>query len=746
MRKRFVFSLSALGVVVVTFACVFVLFQLTSESRFANKVVSLYDPQAEYSKLRIVYPSDETIFPPEIVAPQFRWEDSCSKTNAWVVHFDFKDGRAPLSCLADKTYWRPDKRSWEKIKVRSRGRKADVTVIGVEDSSHECIESFSSIVISTSEDEVGAPLFYREVNLPFVDAVRDPSRIQWRFGTIDSEECPPVVLKNLPVCGNCHSFSMNGGILGMDVDYANDKGSYAVVRVSEDIVLNDEKIITWTAFQKEDQKPTFGLLSQVSPDGQYVLSTVKDRSVFVPKPDLAFSQLFFPIKGILAFYSLRDKSYKALPGADDPAYVQSNPSWSPDGKYVVFARSEQYDLRDIGNMTTVLLGEDECEEFLKEGKSFKFDLYRVAFNDGQGGKAEPISGASNNGMSNFFAKYSPDGKWIVFCKAEDYMLLQPDSELYIMPATGGEPRRMRCNTPRMNSWHTWSPNSRWLAFTSKANSDYTQLWLTHIDEQGRSSPAIVLSHLSAKDRAVNIPEFVNLPPDAIKTIRENFLDEFSYLRAGSEAAKAGDLVTAERNYRKCLKLDPENIDGHCNLGALLVGKGEVQEAKEHLQKVAEWDPENVQANYNLGFLLLQEEHYAEAEPLLEKAAALNKNDFASFYNLALAKDSLGKNSEAVENWSKAVALDAENAAAHYNLALALLRQRDISEARAHFAESERLDPGNIDALLGRSECFQHAGYLSDALSSAEKALRLAKRTGRNQLVKNIERQISLCRQ
>ena len=143
---------------------------------------------------------------------------------------------------------------------------------------------------------------------------------------------------------------------------------------------------------------------------------------------------------------------------------------------------------------------------------------------------------------------------------------------------------------------------------------------------------------------------------------------------------------------------------------------------------------------------MQEEHYAEAEPLLEKAAALNKNDFASFYNLALAKDSLGKNSEAVENWSKAVALDAENAAAHYNLALALLRQRDISEARAHFAESERLDPGNIDALLGRSECFQHAGYLSDALSSAEKALRLAKRTGRNQLVKNIERQISLCRQ
>ena len=57
---------------------------------------------------------------------------------------------------------------------------------------------------------------------------------------------------------------------------------------------------------------------------------------------------------------------------------------------------------------------------------------------GQGGVAEPIPGASNNGMSNYFARYSPDGRWIVFCKARSYMLLQKDSELYIIPAAGGE--------------------------------------------------------------------------------------------------------------------------------------------------------------------------------------------------------------------------------------------------------------------------------------------------------------------
>ena len=42
-----------------------------------------------------------------------------------------------------------------------------------------------------------------------------------------------------------------------------------------------------------------------------------------------------------------------------------------------------------------------------------YDLYRVPFNDGKGGPAERVVGASENGMSNNFPKVSPDGKSIV---------------------------------------------------------------------------------------------------------------------------------------------------------------------------------------------------------------------------------------------------------------------------------------------------------------------------------------------
>ena len=66
--------------------------------------------------------------------------------------------------------------------------------------------------------------------------------------------------------------------------------------------MNDEKIITWSDYKRDDGELTFGLLSQVSPDGRYVISTVKDRAVFVATPGIEFSQLFFPIKGILVVY------------------------------------------------------------------------------------------------------------------------------------------------------------------------------------------------------------------------------------------------------------------------------------------------------------------------------------------------------------------------------------------------------------------------------------------------------------
>jgi len=63
----------------------------------------------------------------------------------------------------------------------------------------------------------------------------------------------------------------------------------------------------------------------------------------------------------------------------------------------------------------------------------------------------------------------------------------------------------------MNSWHAWSPNGKWLAFVSKGLSIYTDLFLTHIDEKGHASPPVLVERARKFRRAVNYPEFVNIP-------------------------------------------------------------------------------------------------------------------------------------------------------------------------------------------------------------------------------------------
>ena len=237
----------------------------------------------------------------------------------------------------------------------------------------------------------------------------------------------------------------------------------------------------------------------------------------------------------------------------------------------------------------------------------------------RGGKAEPIEGASHNGKSNYFAKFSPDGKWIVFCKAENYMLLMPDSELYIIPAEGGEARRLRANTPRMNSWHSWSSNGRWLVFSSKANTAYTQLFLTHIDEQGESTPPVVLDRFTGSDRAANIPEFVPLPADAIVKIKEQFLDAYSFLRAGMANERTGNYPGAVRIYERGLAVEPGNVELLNALGFSLFQQGKSKEAVVALEKAIAVDPKHWKAHNNmalasidLGELEVAEAHYRES--------------------------------------------------------------------------------------------------------------------------------------
>jgi TPR repeat/WD40-like Beta Propeller Repeat len=601
--------------------------------------------------ITVDYPEDGSIFPPDITPPTFLWRDATNNASLWTIKVTFSDGSPAMQaksrgerlrigeldprCISPSNEppkltpqqaaartWIPDTATWEAIKKHSKEHPATITITGFESEHADRAISRGEVVIQTSQDFVGAPIFYRDVPLIPSEmqegvikplAQGDLPLLAWRLRNI-AEPRSRLLLTGLHTCANCHSFSRDGKTLGMDLDGpANDKGLYALASIKPEMAIRNQDVISWSSVKDETASPSrIGFMSQVSPDGKYVLTMLRglerklaDSYYVVNFKDYRFLQVFYPTRGVLAWYNRATGRRQTLPGADDPRYVQTNAVWSPDGKYVVFARAEAKDPYPKGQR----LAEHANSA---EETQIEYDLYRIPFNDGKGGEPVPIAGASQNGMSNSFPKVSPDGRWIVFVKCRNAQLMRPDSQLYIVPAEGGVARRMRCNTSLMNSWHSFSPNGRWLVFSSKSRTPYTQMFLTHLDSEGNDSPPILIDNSTAANRAVNIPEFVNIPPNGMLRIDVPAAESYRLFDIASDLTTKGQLEAAIAAWKKVLELEPRNAKAQNNLGNALMWQGNLAEGTAHLQKARELDPEFNEAQSDFGIAFYNREQFRAA--------------------------------------------------------------------------------------------------------------------------------------
>ena len=730
-----------------------------SQQSKSDRILNAWDKSRPVEGLTIEYPLTGTLFPPEIIAPTFLWKDKTDKADAWLVVGEVENAMEVVSPMITQQEWRPTQEQWAAMKSLSLEKDMRITVLGIRGNDPDNVISSDQTTIRTSRDEVDASIFYRDVPLPFEFAYKNLNTIRWRLGDVASEGPTTVILKDLPLCGNCHSFTPDGKTLAMDVDYANDKGSYVITSLEKDTVLTPEKIISWSDYRREDGEMTFGLLSQISPDGRYALSTVKDRSIFVPIDDLTISQLFFPLKGIIAVYDRDQEKFWSLPGADDPEYCQSNPNWSPDGEYIVFAKAPVYHSKVAESFKQAVLPTSVAAEFIEGRQGYKYDLYRIPFNNGEGGETEPIPGAFNNGKSNYFPRISPNGRWIVFCQAENFMLLQPDSTLYIMPAEGGTPRRMNCNFLLMNSWHSWSPNGRWLIFASKHRGPYTQLYMTHIDENGNDTPAVLLENFVLPERAVNIPEFVNIP----KTQWASLVDDFTqagnyYLRIGEDKffmqdyegaitayntaleqnpndpdilIKRGEAKSQLKNYQgaledigKALKINSRQPVAYKKRGDVKFDMGNLKDALVDYDEAISLNPQYREAYDRRGNTKLQSGNASGALEDINRAIELKSDDSTLFSNRALVKSALKDYQGALEDCETAIDLDPEYGRYYKTRGDLKLALQDPKGAIADYTKAIELLPDFAEAFEGRGGVYYATRNFREALKDMDQAIKL----------------------
>jgi tetratricopeptide (TPR) repeat protein len=719
--------------------------------------------------ITVDYPAPGSLIPPDFAPLTFRWRDTTG-ARRWEIEIDFADGSSPIrlrssgdpvrigeidpECVSEMNQppslppeqatahtWKPDAATWETIKRRSVRRPAVVFVTGFPARGGKAL-SRGSVEIRTATDPVGAPIFYRDV--PLIPGVGEkgeirplpPSAIhliQWSLRYV-GESRSTVLMRDLPTCANCHSFTADGKTLGMDVDGpANDKGLYSLTAIQPKTSIRNEDVIRWSQYRPLEASVNIrvGFMSQVSPDGRYVVTMINDpgpkkqgpgltpqERVYVANfKDYRFGQVFFPTRGILAWYDRDNRTLRPLPGADDPRYVHTGAFWSPDGKYLVFSRAAAKEPFPEGAVPATYANDTNETQI-------QYDLYRIPFNGGRGGTPEPIAGASHNGKSNSFAKISPDGRWIVFVQSRNGQLMRPDSELYIVPSGGGTARRLRANTPLMNSWHSFSPNGRWLVFASKYPSPYTQMYLTHIGQDGEDSPALLIENATAANRAVNIPEFISVPPGGLTALDAPATDFYRAWDHAADLEKNSRFDEATDAWKKTVELSGDDARARVLFAGALERAGRFADAIVQLRRAVEIDPDYSLAYNNLGFDLAQQGNVREAVPLWERALALDPANANAHANLGLALFEAGRTAEALAHSLRAVELDPGNSEAHNTAGIALATSGRLDEAIPHLEKAVAAAPSSTGFQFNLGRVLAAARRFADAIVPLERASQL----------------------
>ena len=196
----------------------------------------------------------------------------------------------------------------------------------------------------------------------------------------------------------------------------------------------------------------------------------------------------------------------------DPDCLEVFPAWSPDGEMLYYCSAHFPKRKDIPHI----------ENMIRNYKDVKYDILRRPWNPetGEFGAVDTVFAASAMGKSATFPRVSPCGRYLLFALAEYgcFHIWHKDADLYLLELATGECRPLdAANSEFPESYHVWSSTGKWILFASRRDdTNYSRLYIAHINDDGTSSKAFLLPQKESEyydffDRSFNVPEFMVEP-------------------------------------------------------------------------------------------------------------------------------------------------------------------------------------------------------------------------------------------
>jgi len=254
---------------------------------------------------------------------------------------------------------------------------------------------------------------------------------------------------------------------------------------------------------------------------------------------------------------------------------------------------------------------------------------------------------------------------------------------------------------------------------------------------------------------------------------------------GNVLRQTGRADEAITHFQRALGINPDDVTARNNLGTALQQKGRVDEAITQYQEALKIKPDFAEAHNNLGSAFLQMGRVNEAIPHFQIALQITPEYLEARNNLGSALRQTGRVDEAITQYQEALRIKPDSAGTHYNLGNALLQKGNVSEAIAHFQQAVQIGPAdpaaqnNLAWLLaacpeaslrngaravelarqanaltgGKNPIILHtlaaacaeAGRFSEAVETAQRALRLAGEQSNTGLAGQLQLELKLYR-
>jgi hypothetical protein len=376
----------------------------------------------------------------------------------------------PIEIYSDKPAIMIPKKAWRKLLDLNRDQQLDIDIfvkskaaISSSDARNESWSRYQTLTSRIAHEDIDAFLVYRKIQ---------PGHRTWRDMGIYQRELDSfnesVVLHNgyfKRGCVNCHAFCSNRPKKMLIGIRSADYGSSA-------LLVEGNKV------RKIGTK--FGYTSW-HPSGKVAAFSVnKVRQIF----HSAASEVrdVMDLDSLMAYYVVESQAVKTTQDLSRKDRLETYPSWSADGDYLYFCSAPA-----TWSDRTVI---PESYERIK------YDLVRTSYDiDGdRWGPVESVLSARETGLSILLPRVSPDGRWLLFCMCDYgcFPVHRQSSDLYMMDLEAAKQtgdfayKRLDINSSESESWHCWSSNSRWIAFSSKRGSGvFTRIYVAHVDENGK---------------------------------------------------------------------------------------------------------------------------------------------------------------------------------------------------------------------------------------------------------------------